>query len=170
MRQHLSEHHRRFPTEEFITVEALAPTSTFGDKPFAELVLSIALDQRAFGPRKLWVAFATYDARFLGLTYAPRTDPVGPALECSLDFFNSMIEPERDEGAAAVVLCDEPVRHGPVPSAFIKKFLRARDMAADHQVHLVDWIGCDDNLFRCARRQQFTPEAEVDWWDVPDSR
>ncbi|WP_131103265.1 hypothetical protein [Ornithinimicrobium sufpigmenti] len=67
-----------------------------------------------------------------------------------------------------MVLCDEPVTDGPPPPGFLATFERARRASVRHAVHLVDWIGCDDDLFRCARRRTFELTAEPGWWDVPD--
>ena len=51
---------------------------------------SFALDQRAFGPRKLWVAFADADGTFRGLAHTDRTDRpelcVGPCIEHLVDW------------------------------------------------------------------------------------
>jgi hypothetical protein len=41
-------------------------------------------------------------------------------------------------------------------------------LAEEYEVHLIDWIGCDDDRFRCARLRTFAPATELDWWDVPD--
>jgi hypothetical protein len=167
MRQHLRKQHRRSRGPSTITVDALVPNPGFDHELLPDTILGIALDQRAFGPRKLMVAFAAYDGRFLALTYAPRTDPVQTAIEGSLRYFDTYVRGGQVD-VAAVVLCDEPVTDGPTPPEFIDKFELARTIARRHNVHLVDWIGCDDDLFRCARRSTFTPVADPDWWDVPD--
>ena len=50
-------------------------------------------------------------------------------------------------------------------------FDRARLTAADHGIHLVDWIACDDERMRSNRVPPFRAEhagtAADDWWDVP---
>lgn len=160
---------RRLSTRRGVTivVDALVPNPDVEHDPLPEQILGIALDQRAFGPRKLMVAFGTYDGDFLALTYAGRTQPMNAALEACLLHFDTIGRGGHTH-AAAVVLCDEPVKHGPPPSAFLDKFKAAQEIARRHRVHLVDWIGCDDDLFRCARRREFTPTPERGWWNVPD--
>ena len=150
-----------------IIVDALAPNPEFDHDPLPDQILGIALDQRAFGPRQLMVAFAAYDGRFLALTYTRRTHPMDAALQACLLHFDSLGR-GGEAHAAAVVLCDEAVEDGPAPASFVATFERAQSMAREHDVHLVDWIASDDDLFRCARRRTFTPEAEPGWWDVPD--
>ncbi|MCE1180495.1 MAG: hypothetical protein LWW86_15880 [Micrococcales bacterium] len=125
------------------------------------------MDQRAFGPRQLMVAFATHDGRFLTLLYARRTDPVDAALRACLQHFTAIGRAGEDR-AAAVVLCDQPVDDGPATPEFVATFDRASELARQHDVHLVDWIACDDDRFRCARLRTFAPGTEAGWWDVPD--
>lgn len=149
-----------------IVVDAVAPNPEFDHDPLPEQILGIAMDQRAFGPRQLMVAFATYDRRFLALTYAPRTDPADAALEACLLHFDSLGR-GGEAHVAAVVLCDELVEGGPVPPSFDARFERATRMARMHRVHLVDWIACDDDRFRCARLRSMAPAEDPDWWDVP---
>ena len=167
MRRHQRTRLSRLHAANLIMVDALAPNPAFDHDPLPDQILGIALDQRAFGPRQLMVAFAAYDGRFLALTYALRTDPIDGALEGCLLHFDA-IGRGGEEHAAAVVLCDQAVEEGPASAEFIATFERARAMARHHGVHLVDWIACDDDMFRCARRRTFTPEAEPGWWDVPD--
>ena len=145
----------------------MAPNPEFDHDPLPDQILGIALDQRAFGPRRLMVAFAAYDGRFLALTYTRRTRPIDTALEACLLHFDTLGR-GGEAGAAAVVLCDEAVQDGPPPPTFMATFERAKALARRHDVHLVDWISCDDDLFRCARRRQFSPAPEPGWWDVPD--
>jgi|SRR5436190_4497788 hypothetical protein len=166
MTQHTRTRLSRPHPRSLITVDALAPNPEFDHDPLPDQILGIALDQRAFGPRQLMVAFAAYDGRFLALTYARRTDPVDRALEACLLHFDRLGR-GGEALAAAVVLCDEPVKDGPAPASFIATFERAKSMARKHDVHLVDWIACDDDLLRFARRRIFTPAAESGWWDVP---
>ena len=168
MRRHPRQRRGALNTAGLITVDGVVPNPEFDHDPLPDQVLGIALDQRAFGPRRLMVAFAAYDGRFLALLFTRRTDPRDVALEACLHHFDSLGR-GGVEHAAAVVLCDEPVAGGPPPAPFTATFERARSMARDHDVHLVDWISCDDDLFRCARRRTFTPAAEPGWWDVPDS-
>lgn len=149
-----------------IVVDGYVPSPEFDHDPLPDQILGFALDQRAFGPRRLMVAFAAYDGRFLALLHARRTDPVDRAVEACLEHFDT-IGRGGETHAAAVVLCDEPVTQGPPPPTFMATFERARRAARSHRVHLVDWIGCDDDLFRCARRRTFELTAEPEWWDVP---
>ena len=161
-----TQHFGRRPTDGLIVVDGVEPNPEFDHDPLPDQILGIALDQRAFGPRQLMVAFAAYDGRFLALLWARRTDPVGLALQACLLHFDT-IGRGGEEEAAAVVLCDEPVADGPNPPGFLARFEGARRVARTHGVHLVDWIGCDDDRFRCARLRTFAPATEPGWWDVP---
>lgn len=158
--------HARPRDDQVIGVDAYVPNPEFDHDPLPEQILGIAMDQRAFGPRQLMVAFAAFDRRFLALTFAPRTDPAEGAFEACLLHFDA-VGRGGEACAAAVVLCDEMVGTGPIPPSFVARFERAREMAAMHRVHLVDWIACDDDLFRCARLRTMTPAVDPDWWDVP---
>ncbi len=148
-------------------VEGLAPSPEFDHDPLPDQILPIALDQRAFGPRQLMVAFAAYDGRFLALLYTPRTDPIDVALEACLLHFDSLGR-GGEMHAAAVALCDQPVEDGPASAHFIDTFERARKVAESHDIHLLDWISCDDDRFRFARLRTFAPATDPDWWDVPE--
>src|SRR6202142_4389719 len=77
--------------------------------------LSFALDQRAFGPRRLVVAFSDRRGRLTGLAYTPRTDPPEMALGPCVDFAGQ-------DAAAAVAFCDEHVTNGPPPPGLGKRF------------------------------------------------
>ena len=149
-----------------ICVDGFVPNPEFDHELLPEQILGFAMDQRAFGPRQLMVAFAAYDGRFLALMYARRTDPADTAFEACLRHFEA-VGRGGETHAAAVVLCDEMVENGPVPPSFVARFDRARDLAAMHRVHLVDWMACDDDLFRFARLRTFAPADDPDWWDVP---
>lgn len=117
-------------------------------------VLSFALDQRAFGPRRLVVAFADRRGRFTGLAHTPRTETPEISLGPCVDLAG-------EGAAAAVAFCDEPVTDGPPPPGLRKRFALARSIAAPYGVHLVDWFACDDELFR------FALDPDCEWWDVP---
>jgi len=156
------------PYQSIVVVDALVPNPEVDHDPLPDQILGIALDQRAFGPRQLMVAFADHDGRFLALTYCRRTEPAATALKACLLHFDT-IGRGGEADAAAVVLCDEKVEDGPAPPGFVATFERARRMARMHRVHLVDWIACDDDRFRCARLSTMTPASEPDWWDVPAS-
>lgn len=160
---------RQIREEDLIVVGGVAPNPAFEHELLPDMVVGFALDQRAFGPRQLMVAFAAYDGRFLALLHARRTDPVDRALEACLQHFDALGR-GGETHAAAVALCDEPVTDGPAPPRFLSTFERARTTARRHGVHLVDWIGCDDELIRFARGSAFAHEAETEWWDVPDDR
>jgi hypothetical protein len=120
-------------------------------------VWGFALDQRAFGPRRLLVAFADAEGRFLGLAHAPRTNPPETGLA-------ACIEGGVPDAAAAVAFCDETVRRGPPPRGLAGRFSQARSIARSYGVHLVDWIACDDQLFR-STKMAIAPDC--DWWDMP---
>src|SRR5437899_458509 len=66
----------------YFVVDGCVPTSRDNTNTREE-ALSFALDQRAFGPRRLVVAFSDRNGRFRGLAYAPRTDPPEHALDSS---------------------------------------------------------------------------------------
>src|SRR5689334_22683539 len=69
----------------FIVVDGWVPADLSAEpSPVDNLrdgVWSFALDQRAFGPRKLWVTLADEDGTFRGLAYTDRTDPPDLAFE-----------------------------------------------------------------------------------------
>ena len=67
---------------------------------------SLALDQRAFGPRRLVVALSDRRGRFIGLSHTPRTDPPEIALGPCIDHLGG-------GAAAAVAFCDERIKKGP---------------------------------------------------------
>ena len=139
-----------------ITVGGCIPTAADSTN-LREEVWSFALDQRAFGPRQLVVAFADSTGRFLGLSYAPRTAPAELGLAPCIQYLD--LGP-----CVAVAFCDEPVVEGPPPPELSLRFTLARSIAAGHGVHLVDWIACDDQLFRSTR---LALQPDRDWWDVP---
>jgi len=118
---------------------------------------SFALDQRAFGPGRLLVAFADRRGRLLSLAHCSRTDPAEAAMGACIQHLG--------RGArAAVAFCDEPVKAGPPPPELAGRFALARLIAVPYGVHLVDWIACDDQLFRSTR---FALDPHCEWWDVP---
>lgn len=53
---------------------------------------------------------------------------------------------------------------GPPPAELAPRFALARSIALQYGIHLVDWIACDDDLFRSSR---LALEPDEDWWDVP---
>lgn len=118
---------------------------------------SFALDQRAFGPRRLLVAFADRHGRFRSLAHTARTSPAELALGPCIEYLGR-------GAAAAVAFCDEPLVFGPPPADLAARFASARSIAAANGVHLVDWFACDDLLFRSSR---MALEPDSEWWDVP---
>ena len=142
--------------DSLIVVEGLVATD-LDDTDLREEAWSFALDQRAFGPRRLVVAFSDASGRFHGIAHTRRTDPPELAL-------GPCIQHVGLRSAAAVAFCDEPVTMGPPPDDVALRFALARTIASDHGVHLVDWIACDDQEFRSFR---LSVEPEGEWWDVP---
>lgn len=139
-----------------IVVEAVVPTRQDRTN-LRQDAWSIALDQRAFGPRRLVVAFASRTGRFRGLAHTERTEPPELALACCLD--------RMGRGAsAAIAFCDESVADGVQPDDLAERFERAASTAHEYGVHLVDWISCDDQSFRSAR---LALHPDEEWWDVP---
>jgi hypothetical protein len=117
----------------------------------------IALDQRAFGPARLLVAFAKRSGRLVGLAHAPRWDPPEPALDACIQHMG--------RGAAACIAYnDERVDEGAELDDIADRFGRASAVAARHGIHLVDWISCDDLWFRSSRLALFPDEP---WWRMP---
>lgn len=51
----------------------------------------------------------------------------------------------------AIAFSDEPVSWGPPPAKTAATFEEARAVAAEVGVRLVDWMCCDDQLFRSSR-------------------
>jgi len=140
----------------FIVVESVVPTD-LDNSNIREECWNFALDQRAFGPRRLLVGFADRTGRLLSLARAPRTDPVEIALAGVIDYLGHGV-------AAAIAWCDEPVRQGPPPPGLAARFRSARSVCSARGVHLVDWIMCDDHVFRSMR---LSLEPDTEWWDVP---
>jgi hypothetical protein len=117
----------------------------------------LALDQRAFGPRRLLVAFADRTGRVLMLAHTRRLrQPEDGLMPC--------IELVAGQAEVAAAYCDEPVTEGPIPPPLIARWERARGIAATCGIHLVDWFSCDDQTFRSTRT---AIEPDTPWWDVP---
>ncbi len=142
--------------DSLIVVEGYLATPA-DDTDLRKDVWSFALDQRAFGPRRLLVAFADERGRLLGLAHTRRTDPPETALRACIEHLGT-------DAAAAVAFSDEPVEEGPPPAALAVAFARARLLAGGYGIHLVDWIACDDTLMRSTR---LALDPQGDWWDVP---
>lgn len=143
-------------SDHLIVVEAFVPTRR-DHTNLRDDAWSFALDQRAFGPRRLVVAFANRTGRFRGLAHTERTDPPDLALRACLHRLGR-------GAAAAVAYSDEPVTDGPPPDDLGERFRVASDLCAMVGVHLVDWIACDDQHFRSTRLALHPGEG---WWDVP---
>ena len=124
-----------------------------------DCAFSIALDQRAFGPRRVLVGVADGDGRFRGLAHIERPDPpevaVAPCLEALM--------PEILGGASAVVVwCDELVTDGPPPADLANRFGGFRAIAAEFGVRPVDWFACDDWF---TRSSQLAIDPDGGWWE-----
>ena len=131
-----------------------------GDEDLLDLrteAWAIALDQRAFGPRRLLVAFGDADGTLRRLAHTERLDPPEDGLDACIRSLGLGSE-------VAVAFCDEEVVNGPPPDDLEDRFARAREIADHWGVHLVDWIACDDQLFRSSR---FALDADTEWWDAP---
>ena len=148
----------------FLVVEGLVPTGVSAEpSPLDNLrdgVWSFALDQRAFGPRKLWVAFADEDGTSRGIAYTDRTDPPDIAFDACLQYLGA-------GASAAVAFCDQPVSDGPPPPEHVELFERARIIASLYGIRLVDWIACDDDKFRSHRAPiAAAGDLGTEWWDA----
>jgi len=146
--------------DQYVVVDGLVHSGWDDSVDLRTEAWSLALDQRAFGPRRLLVAFADADGDMLSLAHTERTDPPELALEPCIRHLGL-------GAVAAVAFCDEPVVDGPPPPDLSDRFATARAIAADWGVHLVDWIACDDELLRSSRLA--TLDLGDDWWDVPRS-
>ena len=145
-----------------IVVEGVVPVAESELDDVPNQIWAYAMDQRAFGPRKLWVVFTNAASRLRTVAYATRTDRPLLAFEACLDHLGA-------GAAAAVALCDEPVVAGALSTDRLERFTEARVLAATYGVHLVDWIACDDEAFRAIRLVALKPSEQPDWWDVPES-
>ncbi|MBA8792832.1 hypothetical protein FHX74_000426 [Friedmanniella endophytica] len=143
-----------------IVVDLLAPR---GDDVvnLREDVLSLALDQRAFGPRRLLVAFGTEDGELTALAHARRTDPPDLGLEACLFEWATVDLRSR----TAIALSDEPVVSDQPLRPIAERLALARGLAAGFGVHLVDWIACDDQSYRSFALSVGQPE---EWWSRPE--
>jgi hypothetical protein len=119
--------------------------------------MSIALDQRYFGPRRLLVAFAERGGRMRARAAATRTDPIDFALRACIQHLG--------EGAsAAIAFNDEPVEWGPPPADLATRFWGWQATCRASGIHLVDWISCDDQTFRSTK---LAIQPDDEWWDAP---
>jgi hypothetical protein len=145
-----------------IVVEGVVPVAESELDDVPNQIWAYAMDQRAFGPRRMWVVFTNAAGQLRTLAHANRTNSPLLAFEACLNHFGT-------GAAAAVALCDEPVVAGPLSTDRLERFTAARVLAATYGVHLVDWIACDDEAFRAVRLLTLAPSEQPDWWDVPGS-
>lgn len=144
-----------------LVVDGYVPTERSSLDNLRDNVWSFALDQRAFGPRKIIVVFADSDGEFRGLAFTDRTDPLELGFDACLQYLGA-------GAAAAIAFCDQPVTEGPPPREFVELFARAQTIASSYGVHLVDWIACDDDKMRSNRTPPGPPgQLGDEWWDVP---
>lgn len=114
-------------------------------------VASIAVDQRMFGPRQLLVAFGSIDGRLLGLAHTGRTDPPDVGLRCCLDHFLGHSGFEEGRVALVVAASDEVLDASASPPELSVEFGLALEVCDEFDVTLIDWIACDDGLYRSSR-------------------
>jgi hypothetical protein len=160
---------------QLVLVEALRYVGDRYDLSDFATALEIALDQRRFGPRRLLVVTCDLSGGMVGLAHCNPTEPPELAVGCCLDTL--------DDGApAALAYRDEIVSEGRPGPDLEERFWAARAVALQHGVHLVDWIICDDLMYRSIKLgldsededededdddDEENDEAETDWWDVP---
>ena len=118
---------------------------------------SFALDQRAFGRGRLLVAHAERSGRLLDLAHCLMPDPPEAALVPCLDLLGA------ERASAVVIYTDERVRDESVGPDRALRFFRARALASDLGVHLIDWIVCDRTRFLSLK---FALIDGATWWDV----
>ena len=141
---------------EFIVVESLVATERSALN-MREHAWEFALDQRAFGPRRLLVAVGDPDGHVRAFAHTLRTTPPELGLGPCLDHV-------RGSGTVALAFCDEVIHEGPPPDDLAGRFAEARTIAASQGVLLIDWIACDDQLFRSS---QIALHPDEPWW--PDN-
>jgi hypothetical protein len=148
-----------FMNDLYVVVDGLVHRGHGQELNIREDWWSVALDQRVFGPRRLLVAFAERDGNVISLAHTERLDPPEDGLDPCIRHLGL-------GAVAAVAFCDEPVPSAPPPDDLAERFAHARAVAADWGVHLVDWIACDDELYRSTRMALGLEDMD-DWWDVP---
>jgi len=141
-------------------VEAIVPTRKDHTNLRRERFL-FALDQRAFGPGRVLVAFADRRARFVGLAHTRRPKRPEDALDPCIQHMRTF--PRASEAVAAVAYCDERVNDEP-PGDMATRFAYGRLIAMESGIHLVDWFACDDERFRSSK---LALEPGQPWWQVP---
>ncbi len=113
----------------------------------------VARDQRAFGPRKLVVVFAEMDGNVISIAHTDRLDPPEAGIVPCIARLGC-------DASIAMAFCDEEVVAGPPPHDLRERFGYAYDAASRWGVHLLDWVACDDLLFRSTRAVLFPDEDE----------
>lgn len=147
-------------SDELVVVERVIPSQEgCADLDLrGRLLWELALDQRAFGPRRVLVAGADADGHLLELVHTTRTDQPELAFGFCIRTLGAEVE-------AAVAYCDEPVdltASGSELDRVVERLADARSFAWDHfGVHLVDWIACDD---QCVRSSQILADPDGDPW------
>lgn len=143
-----------------VVVDGYVATNPYGPDrmDLRDKVWAYALDQRAFGPRQLLVAFADAEGTVLGFAWTPRAEPIDPSFTACLLHLGAGAD-------AAVAYLDEPVHEGPAAPSFLDRFVRLRALAAEHAISLIDWISCDDDEFRSVRLSGAVMPDD-DWWSV----
>lgn len=149
-------------SRKLIFVDGCVPAPDVEREDVRDQVWAYAMDQRAFGPRRLWVVFADKDGTFRGLAHTRRTSPWQHGFDACLHYLGA-------GAAAALVLNDEPVSANEPPGDVGVRLAEAQLIAMPFGIHVVDWIACDDDQFRAARLRTMTPADQPDWWDVPTS-
>ncbi|HET6952061.1 MAG TPA: hypothetical protein VFI47_16890 [Acidimicrobiales bacterium] len=142
---------------DLVVVERLVATEPGID--MCEYMWDLALDQRAFGPRRVLVALTDRYGGLLELAHAERTEPPEVA-------FGLCLHGCAAGAVAAVAYCDEPVEAGSRPglvAEVAERFAAARLFARRRGVHLVDWIACDDLIFRSFRMTAEHDAAAGGW-------
>lgn len=105
-------------------------------------LFGLALDQRAFGPGRLVVAFTDRRGRLRTIAHTMRTDPPELALVACIAHLGR-------GAAAAVAFADEPAVMGTLPPEDLpERWARAHAAAEAVAIRLVDWFACDDLAMR----------------------
>jgi len=137
-------------------VESFGVAADADEINLREAAWEFALDQRAFGPRRLLVAFGARDGRMVGLAHARRTNRPEFALAACID--------HAGRGTAlALAFCDERVVEGPPAPGLSERWALHRRIAQDFGVVLIDWFDCDD---LCIRSTKLALHPDREWWDM----
>lgn len=145
---------------ELVTVECLVASRKAKEHILTE-VWGLALDQRAFGPRRLVVVCTDGKGWLRTITHCPRLTTPERGLDPCLQMARR--RQGRHRLVSAVALCDEPVvAEAPLHEldAIRARFVDAQSRAWVHGFKLLDWIACDDDQFRSFR----VAGGEAPWW------